>query len=570
MNSVASIFKFGYQCVFSVVLFLTILTGCGGSSSDSADPSTTDEITDDPSITDEIAITNDGGSFTLSSKAIKNTLGVPLSSTCDAAGDSSLFQFSWSNVPEGTESYALIFYTIINPDDGVDFSNDLSYKSYYVVYDIDGDISELAAGATGGGTVATNGKGLNAYDPPCSAGSAENTYVVALYALSAESGSSLGLSAASDILDLTTAIENSTLESSSLTLTRIRYNPSENDDHVPTSVPSDCITKSAAFDAYSEFVSVSCDSDSITVTSNYSTPYLSQLDDDKLNVGISTWIGRATVPEEVSWDIPLQPTYLSSVSNNIIIHDPIGFTVDGVPILHYAMEATANEVADPSEAYSARDTLTTGQIDQCGGHGANGEAYHYHYAPVCMLDTHDLSQPVAYMFDGIPLYFGTGGGAPIEGDSDVNYGGGRYTDLDYRPAAVRAGTASLDACNAYDVHGDGSEYVYYTTKERPYTIGCFRGEADQINSPQQPPPNWDTDHLVTDGVTFGQDVMLTDYDTMTYGGQELFFIEITPLATNTNITSGKVALMMWRQLTEGESDYSSSDNGSFLHCRALN
>jgi len=310
---------------------------------------------------------------------------------------------------------------------------------------------------------------------------------------------------------------------------------------VPTSVPSDCDTKSVAFEAYSDYVSVSCDSTTMTVTTATFLPYRSKLDIDKPDVGIQSWIGRVAIPEEASWTLPLQPVYLSATASNVNIHDAIGISVEGIPILHYAKEDFNGETATLGTDYSDRDTIILGEIDQCGAHAGNGEDYHYHMAPLCMMDSHDPSQPLAYMFDGIPLYFGTAGGVSSANSEGTNYGGGRYTDLDYRPSDVKSGDNPLDECNAYDLHGDGSEYVYYTSTEAPYTIACYRGEADQSASVPSG-AQWTEDR---DLAWMGTALELTDHDTMTFDDNVWTFIEITPTAGNNKIT-GDTALASLR------------------------
>jgi hypothetical protein len=134
--------------------------------------------------------------------------------------------------------------------------------------------------------------------------------------------------------------------------------------------------------------------------------------------------------------------------------------VNGVPIFH--LEARPDVSTDPSNYNPRTDTVLQGELDQCGGHAGQGEDYHYHYAPVCLLGEHDLTQPVAYGLDGVPIYFGTGG-------TDF-YGSGLYNDINNLPAG------ELTVCNGYQLP-DGT-YVYYTTDDAPYTIGCFHAEFD--------------------------------------------------------------------------------------------
>jgi phosphatidylethanolamine-binding protein (PEBP) family uncharacterized protein len=498
-----------------------------------------------------IGSSSDGGSsnddLVLSSPAVKSNLVLPLSATCEGADHGKMLPLSWSNTPAGTQSFALAMYTFPNPQD-----TDLNGAHYYqIMYDIPADTTTLDESQTDIGVFGINSvNGLQQYSAPCSQDPTEHIYNIKLYALSVPVGS-LGLTGSStDLATLDSTVESYVLASSTLNLTNTRYN-SNDDAHVPDATPSDCATKSAAFADYSDLVSVSCDNTTMTVNTLIGLPERSQLDIDKPNVGTQSWIGRVPLEQQIGWSVPLQPEYIGSTSSNLNIHYPIGIAVDGVPILHYAKENSLGEIAQLGEDYSDRDTVLLGELDQCGAHAGNGEDYHYHYTPLCLMDTHDPSKPLAYMFDGIPLYFGTSGGQLTSGG--VNYGGGRYTELDYRPQNVKTGARALDECNAYDLHGDGSEYVYYSTTTAPYTIGCYRANADQANAMVGAPAHWENERL--SDFTFGTEVELTDYDTMSFEGNTWTFIEITPSPENTHIPAGNIALIMYRKYEQGESNY---------------
>ena len=488
--------------------------------------------------------------FTLSSDAVKSDYILPLSALCDGKDSGAMIPLSWSNVPTGTGSLAVTMVTYPNPDDEGDLSK---ASSQIVIYDIPADTASLAEGQTSIGTFGISDADEQEYHPPCSAEATENTYTITLHAIS-DDVDTLSLTAAStDIVALDAAISSTTLDTAVLDLTRIRYNPN-NTDHIPTSVPSTCTTKSAAFAPYSELVSVSCSDTEMTITSATGLPYRSNLDGDKSNVGIQSWIGRVPVEEETSWTFPLQPTYISTVTSNVNVHNPIGISVDGVPILHYAKETDSGETAQVGTDYSDRDTLLLGEVDQCGAHAGNGEDYHYHSAPFCLMDTHDPSLPLAYMFDGIPLYFGTAGGVLTTDGTD--YGAGRYDELNYLPSDVQDGSNPLDECNAYDINGDGSEYIYYSSSDAPYSIGCFRGVADQAGTAYTY-PQWSEDRDLS---WSGSDVSLTDDGTMTFDGNTWSFIEVTPGDSNNSISDGDVALIMYRQLGVDDTDYNATDN----------
>lgn len=245
----------------------------------------------------------------------------------------------------------------------------------------------------------------------------------------------------------------------SLAIMLALYAPS----HTQTSQQDDaCATAIEAFSAYSDYVTVSCDDNFTYVHTLTGLPDESPENPlDRMMVGITNWILRMPVPFEFNWKIPTHPAWLDgTVFEEATPRGPIAFAVNGVPIFHLERRpdvSTAPHLYDPHS-----DTALQGELDQCGGHAGQGEDYHYHYAPVCLLDDHALSTPLAYGLDGVPIYFGTGG-------TDY-YGSGRYNDLDNLP------DGGLDDCNAHS-NEDGT-YVYYTTKEPPYTIGCHRAHVD--------------------------------------------------------------------------------------------
>ncbi len=487
-------------------------------------------------------------SFNLSSKALKTDMSLPLNATCDGANNGVSLPLSWSGAPAATQSFVLTMHHFPNPADEGDYTK---AHSYWSVYDIPATTSELTGGETGIGVFGINSvDGQQSYAAPCSATTDEHEYTITLFALSAPVGS-LGLTGSTtDLATLRAAIAPYTIDSAELTLSRTRYTPG-NDDHLPTSVATTCAEKSQSFAAYSDYASVECSGNTLTVTTKSFLPYRSSLDEDKPTVGIQAWIGRVPVPQQASWTLPITPSYLSGPESNINIHHAIGVSVDGIPILHYAKEATLDEIAQIGSDYSDRDTSLLGEVDQCGGHAGNGEDYHYHTAPICLMDTHDPSQPLAYMFDGLPLYFGTGGGQLI-GDG-VNFGAGRYTELNYLPQKVKTGERPLDECNAYDLHGDGSEYVYYSTATAPYSIGCYRALADQASSVPGG-PHWTQER----DLAWSGDVELTDFDTMTFNGKTWRFNELAPKSGNDRIAGGNTALILYRQLSSGESGYDAS------------
>ncbi len=443
--------------------------------------------------------------ITISSAAFKNTgslyYNLPLTYTCDGiqGGISPLIE--WSGVPEGAASLVLSMHSI---------ASDGSRDAQFTVFNIPASATYLAEGDFSIGIAAQGGmsdaeiEAANgvAYAAPCAQGAGtESHYIFTLYALSQE----LGLTADTTQAQVLAEIEANAaqLSSQSLITRRVSWDAQSlaNNLHVPTSVPSTCEEKTAHFNQYSaNMKSITCHEEDnyLGLVSHSASGVRSEQSSQQIQVGITYWIGRITLPGEAAFYTPLRPTFLDTVSNNVPCEGDgstrLGITVDGVMILPYFNQNIGGageycgplDMDDGKEYYNA-DIPLVGGVDQCFGHAGNGDGYHVHGAPVCLMDVHDPSKPLAYMLDGIPLYFGQSGGTLEETPhaqltkkrvTATNFGAGLYEHLDYRPSDVIDGSNPLNECNAYDINGDGatSGYIYYSTKEAPYGIGCFMGE----------------------------------------------------------------------------------------------
>ena len=237
-----------------------------------------------------------------------------------------------------------------------------------------------------------------------------------------------------------------------------------------------CEQRSAGFEAYSNLVSTECVDGEFYVTTETGLPAHAVMED------ISAWINRVPIPYGFTWEVPLEPTYLSNPADASLM-GPIAFAVNGVPIFHYDKRPSD---PDGNNDYEMKhDTILGGELDLCGGHAGQGDDYHYHYAPVCLLDDHDLSHPIAFGTDGIPIYYGSGlNGAnsynsqtgelgPDFYGTQMQFSQQRLSELATHDADFENNISDqLDECNALYV-GDGS-YVYYTTVEQPYIFACHR------------------------------------------------------------------------------------------------
>ena len=102
--------------------------------------------------------------------------------------------------------------------------------------------------------------------------------------------------------------------------------------------------------------------------------------------------------------------------------------------------------------------------DQCSGHPQQAGAYHYHGYSPCVDDTHAHTL-IGYALDGFGIY----------GPYDAN---GAYLS-----------NADLDECHGHlhEIEWDGQivqMYHYHANYEFPYTVGCFRGTAIQVQGGQ--------------------------------------------------------------------------------------
>ena len=538
---------------------------------------------------DTVSITAASASEVLSiySDAFKDTgsdyFNIPLNYTCDGAPTGTATvggispQISWLNIPDDAVSLALTMHT-----------NDDASTPVFTLFNIATSVSTLPEGDFSVGTAASGdmdaaditAAGDTPYAAPCTAGSGiETLYTFTLYALSSE----LSLTSGATQAQVIEAAQAVSLEASSLITKRIRFDATAlaNDDHVPSSVPSTCNEKSAHFNEYARVHdAIECDTtnNQMDIVSHIASGLKTPLDKQQIQVGIQSWIGRLSLPSQSGHSISIEPTFLSGVNNNLACDgvETLGITVDGQTILPYYKQGSGSGTAcGPTDGtdYSDRDTVVLGEVDQCYGHSPNGEGYHMHGAPVCLMDVHDPSKPIAYMTDGIPLYYGQGGGtitttahgvtAANNGHAvtDINYGGGLYEHLDYRPSDVIDGSNPLNECNAYDINGDGttSGYVYYTSIDAPYTIGCYMGEP--LTGAGN--PGSANTRLVSEREGFtGQDlgeamageVILNT--TTTFNDKKYNMTEFVVTDTNLSfLDAGASAQILWRTLDSSDAAY---------------
>ncbi|MEP0519012.1 MAG: YHYH protein [Hyphomicrobiales bacterium] len=142
----------------------------------------------------------------------------------------------------------------------------------------------------------------------------------------------------------------------------------------------------------------------------------------------------------------------------------LGIAVNGVPIFDYTGGGEMS-LSDLYHHQTQHDTLITQQLDVCGGHAGRGDDYHYHVAPVCMIEQMENTGDAAiigWAFDGFPIY------------GDKNPDGTNITD------------DVLDVCNGQLDETFG--YRYHTSDNAPYILQCLKGKVTDIRELPRTPP----------------------------------------------------------------------------------
>ncbi|MDA9129070.1 YHYH protein [Candidatus Gracilibacteria bacterium] len=193
-------------------------------------------------------------------------------------------------------------------------------------------------------------------------------------------------------------------------------------------------TSDAESDVFSYFPNVSVSSDTTYMYLSHETG----IPDHEMMVGITNWQQQVPIDQDYtgnnSWSIPLNPQFsdnnLSTTENSF--RGAIAVAVNGIPIF----TALNNR---------GEDALAIGELDEFGGHSGRADDYHYHLPPVHLEKIVGEGQPIAFAFDGFPIY----------GETDE--------DLD-----EHFGTLSSDG-----------RYQYHTVLDTaPYFIPTFKGEVN--------------------------------------------------------------------------------------------
>jgi hypothetical protein len=211
-----------------------------------------------------------------------------------------------------------------------------------------------------------------------------------------------------------------------------------------------CMGKDETFLPFGDTLAVHCDETFIYIEAF-------TVAEHPMMVGITAWNGQVPIPhrltEDNSWRIPMNPA-LTGENTATVGQGPIAVAINGVMIFNPTQQ---------DGVYSDRsDPYLIGELDVCGGHSGRGDDYHYHIAPICLVEhlaeDSDGLLPIAYAMDGFPIY----GFINADGSTPV-----------------------LDECNG-EFDADGN-YHYHATEAYPYINGCFKGTFDMSLQPAAHP-----------------------------------------------------------------------------------
>jgi hypothetical protein len=169
-------------------------------------------------------------------------------------------------------------------------------------------------------------------------------------------------------------------------------------------------------------------------------------------VGIASngWQQQVPIPQcykgSNAWPIPLNPSMAAQpipVDQNHFTRGAIAIAVNGVPIFNPYTNAGVDAYLD-------------GQLDNYGGHSGRADDYHYHTAPLHLYGYTSSSLPIAYAFDGFPVY------GSVEPDGSA--------------------MQTLDANHGH--FGTNGVYHYHGTSNAPYMIAQMAGQVTEDTSKQ--------------------------------------------------------------------------------------
>ena len=120
-------------------------------------------------------------------------------------------------------------------------------------------------------------------------------------------------------------------------------------------------------------------------------------------IGIKSTNQQFPIPHNYQFKIERNPI----LANKSIKTDagPIGVAINGVPLFDPSTQGPINTFTGKRP-----NTLDMGELDKCGGHAGRGDDYHYHIAPICLINDLGVEgidikkQPIGYAMDGFPIH----------------------------------------------------------------------------------------------------------------------------------------------------------------------
>ena len=306
-------------------------------------------------------------------------------------------------------------------------------KYNWVLYGIPGTKTGLTKDSYGVGTLGVGSDGPNlAYQPPCSQGLGEKSYIFTVYALSAP-----------PVLPATGAVTGATLAAAmaSVTLGKAALSLAYNRTATAGGLGVNCgYVTSAVKASTTGLASVGCDATYAYIASSGLATHAMMDGITASNLQIP--LGQNFYGSN-AWKIPLNPTIAATTTT--AVDGPIGVAINGVPIFNPCKQGGC----------SNGDTKVLGELDVCNGHAGRADDYHYHAAPSCLM----AGKPASY-WDTHPL------GWALDGFAIFGYNNADGT------VAIRDGVCGG---NTSTVIGAPAGYRYHVTDTSPYVLSCFRG-----------------------------------------------------------------------------------------------
>ena len=170
-------------------------------------------------------------------------------------------------------------------------------------------------------------------------------------------------------------------------------------------------------------------------------------------IGITSWQQQVPTPQPYlgsnAWRIPAVPELAGSPvsARTALYRGAIALAANGVPIFN-----ALNNRGD--------DAFLVGELDEWGGHAGRADDYHYHVAPLHLVEKVGRDKPIAFALDGFPIY----------GETEPD--GSKVRALDEF-------NGHFDASGAYHYHG---------TRTYPYINGGLRGVVSVSGDQIEPQP----------------------------------------------------------------------------------